>query len=93
MLVITILDHDLERMNTCEIAVKQAVKEVGLDASVIKMSEPPYLSRLNVWERLPALEIEGKIWSKKVGKAYTNSEVVKLLITLFKDRESSSNPH
>ncbi|MBT4092207.1 MAG: hypothetical protein HOE30_27270 [Deltaproteobacteria bacterium] len=88
MLVITVLDHDLDRMNACEEAVKRALKKVGIRANVTQVSEPPYLSRLNIWDRMPALEIEGKIWSKKGKEAYTVDEVVRLLTMLFLDEKS-----
>jgi len=85
MLVITVLDHDLDRMNACDKAVKQALKEVGLKANVAQVCEPPYLSRLNIWDRMPALEIESKIWSKKGKEAFTKDEVVRLLTMLYLD--------
>jgi hypothetical protein len=88
MFVITVLDHDLDRMNACEEAVKRALKKVGIRANVTQVSEPPYLSRLNIWDRMPALEIEGKIWSKKGKEAYTVDEVVRLLTMLFLDEKS-----
>jgi len=37
---------------------------------------------------MPALEIEGKIWSKKGKEAYTVDEVVRLLTMLFLDEKS-----
>ncbi len=62
---IVVLDHQLDRMRECEQAVQQAVREVGLKAEVTMVSEPPYLARLDVWDRLPALEIDGMIWRLK----------------------------
>jgi len=89
MLLITVLDHDLERMNACEIAAKLALKELGIEGNVSKVSEPPYLSRLNIWERIPVLEIDGKIWSKKGKAAFTKDEVVRLLTMLFSSENIS----
>lgn len=88
MLIISVLDHDFERMNACEAAVKQAIKKVGIEATVTKMSEPPYLFRLNIWGRLPAIEIEGKVWSKKGENAFTSDEVVRLLQTILPDKKA-----
>jgi len=34
---------------------------------------------MNVWDRLPALEIEGRVWSRKSRDAFTKSEVIALL--------------
>ncbi len=87
MLTITVLDHDLERMNACEMAVKLALKELKMEGIVGKVSEPPYLSRLNIWERIPVLEIEDRIWSKKGKAAFTKDEVVRLLKMIFSDEE------
>ena len=85
MLKITVLDYDIERMHTCERSVHQAIKELGLEAEVTVNCEPPYLSRLDVWERLPALEIEGFVWNRKSAEAFTREEVVGLLQRHYKD--------
>ena len=85
MLRITVLDHDIERMRTCEQAIHLAIKELGLKAEVTVNCEPPYLSRLDVWEKLPALEIEGLVWNRKSVKAFTKEEVVELLRRHYKD--------
>jgi len=90
MLLITVLDHDLERMNACEEAVQLALKELKIKGTVSKVSEPPYLSRMDVWDRIPVLEIEGRIWSKKGKEAYTKDEVARLLTMLFIDDETPS---
>ena len=79
MLTITVLDTQLDRMRSCERAVYLALKEVGMKAIVTINAEPPYLARLNVWDRLPALEINGKIWNKKQGDIFSADDVVKLL--------------
>ncbi len=79
VLKITILDHKLERIHACEQSVHKALKELGMKAIVTQVCEPPYLSRLDVWERLPALDIDGRIWSRKSRKAFKKEEVVSLL--------------
>lgn len=78
-LTIVILDHDIDRIQACEDAVQGAIRELGLKAVVTQISEPPYLARQNVWERLPVLEINGLIWSRKSGQAFSKREVVDLL--------------
>ena len=88
MLTIVVLDHDLERMNACETAILLALKELDIAGNVSKVSEPPYLSRLDIWERLPALEIEGRIWSKKGKEAFTKDEVSRLLTMLFSEEKT-----
>jgi hypothetical protein len=92
MISITILDCQLDRMQECEHAVQQAVRELGLKAAVTQVSEPPYLARLNVWERLPALEIEGLIWSRESSQAFTTSEVRRLLQKHYVDAGGEGQP-
>lgn len=79
MLRITVLDTQLDRMRACEKAVHQALNKVGMKAIVTLNSEPPYLARMNIWDRLPALDIDGMIWNKKQGDAFSAEDVVKLL--------------
>lgn len=85
MLKITVLDIDIERMRICERSVHQAIKELGIKAEVTVNCEPPYLSRLDIWDRLPALEIDGLIWNRKSAGAFTSQEVVGLLQRHYKD--------
>lgn len=86
MLKITVLDIDIERMRVCEQSVHQAIKEHGIKAEVTVNCEPPYLSRLDIWDRLPALEIDGLIWNRKSAGAFTREEVVGLLQRHYRDR-------
>jgi hypothetical protein len=92
MITIAILDCQLDRMQACEQAVQQAVRELGLQAAVTQVSEPPYLARLNVWERLPALEINGLIWSRDSSQAFTTSEVRRLLLKHYVDATGEGRP-
>ena len=78
-LKIVVLDYQFDRLNACESAVMSALKETRMKADVTKVSEPPFLARLNVWERLPALEINGKIWSRPSKDAFSKKEVIGLL--------------
>lgn len=79
MVKITILDTRVERILACEQAVRKALRKLDMEAAVTQISEPPHLTRLNVWERLPALDIDGLIWSRKSEKAFTSQEVIQLL--------------
>ncbi|MCP4754130.1 MAG: hypothetical protein GY866_24860 [Proteobacteria bacterium] len=79
MLRITILDTKLDRMRACEKAVHEALKGLGKKAVVTLNAEPPYLTRMNLWDRLPALDIDGTIWNKKNKDTFTADEVVRLL--------------
>ncbi len=91
-LKIVVLDHQLDRMRECEQAVQQAVRELGLKADVTMVSEPPYLARMNVWDRLPALEINGMIWSLRPGEPFTGSEIARLLRKHFLDPDGQGQP-
>ena len=87
MLRITILDTQVERILACEQAVRRALRKLEMEAVVTQISEPPHLSRLNVWERLPALDINGLIWSRKSKEAFTSQEITKLLENHYIDGE------
>lgn len=78
-LEVVILDSDLQRMNLCEKSALKALKEANLKGVVTKVCEPPYLARMDVMGRLPALEIDGMIWSRPSKEAFGVSELVKLL--------------
>ena len=79
VLRINILDHDPERLFACEQAFNAAIRQLAIKAVVTQISEPPYLARMNVYDKLPALEIEGLIWSRKSSEAFTKDEAVRFL--------------
>lgn len=79
MLTITIIDHDLDRINTCEASIRGALRQLQIQASVTQVSEPPFLARLNMWDRLPVLEIQGNYWSRPGNKPFTVDEIITLL--------------
>lgn len=76
---IVILDNDLDRINLCELNIIQALKVLNLKSDLTKVCEPPYLARMNVMGRLPALDIDGDIWSRPSRGAFGVQEIVTLL--------------
>jgi hypothetical protein len=76
---IMILDNDLDRMNRCEDNIRQALKSLQLKAEITKVCEPPYLARMDVLGRLPALDVDGDIWSRPSRNAFNVPELLTLL--------------
>ncbi len=83
---ILIWESNVERIRACETAVYQALKELGLKARVIVNSEPPLISRNQLWERLPVLEIQGLRWSLRPGHAFTAEQLTRLFGKIFADQ-------
>lgn len=54
---IILRESDAEIIRSCEQAIYQAFKELGLKEIVIIDSEPPLISRNQLWGQLPVLEI------------------------------------
>ena len=88
---IIIWESNVETIHACESAVSQALKDLGLKVRVSINSEPPLISRMGLWDRLPVLEIRGLHWSLHPGRAFTAGEVTRLLQkTLLAPREEDS---
>jgi len=83
METIIIWDDKSERARESEIAVSQALRELGLRISITVHSEAPLISRNQLWNRLPVLEIKGAHWSLQPGQAFTRQQLVKLFKKLF----------
>ena len=83
METIIIWDNKTERARESEIAVSQALIELGLKMSITVNSEAPLISRNQLWNRLPVLEIKGVHWSLKPGQTFTKQQLVKLFKKLF----------
>ena len=83
METIIIWDDKAARARECEIAASQALKELGLKIPILVNSEAPLISRNQLWNRLPVLEIKGDHWSLKPGQAFTKQQLVKLFGKLF----------
>ena len=91
-----------ETIRACEQAVSAALKELGLEAVLIVNSEPPLISRNQLWARLPVLEIRGLQWSLRPGCAFKTEDLKLLFSNIFlnpaeggldrKFREAGMNP-
>lgn len=75
---IIIWESRVETLCACEIAVSQALKELGLKAKIIVNAEPPLISRNQLWERLPVLELRGLRWSLHPGRPFTKEQLLRL---------------
>jgi hypothetical protein len=80
---IILWDCNIERIHACETAVYQALREIGYNARLIVNSEMPLLSRHQLWERLPVLEIRGQYWSLCPGCAFTTEQLSRLFRRIF----------
>jgi len=80
---ITLWENDPARLQACQLAIQQALKDLGLRAVVMVQSEPPLISRSGLGERLPVLEIRSQYWSLHPGQAFTAQEIRQLLKKLF----------
>jgi len=78
-----------EIIRACETAVSQALKALGLKAVLIVNSEPPLISRNQLWERLPVLEIRGLCWSLRPGQPFTAEQLTRLFATVFAEQTQS----
>jgi hypothetical protein len=80
---------DGETIRACELAVYQALKELSLKARVTINSEPPLISRNQLWERLPVLEIRGLRWSLRPGQPFTAEQLTRLFAKVFLEQVQS----
>ena len=72
-----------ETIRACELAVHEALKELGLKAVVTVNSEPPLIGRNQLWGRLPVLEIRGLYWSLRPGCAFRAEDLKPLFTRIF----------
>ena len=75
-----------ETIRACQLAVHEALKELGLKAVVIVNSELPLIGRNQLWGRLPVLEIRGLHWSLRPGCAFMAKFLKPLFSKIFADR-------
>ena len=80
---IILWESDGETIRACQLAVYQALKELSLKARVTINSEPPLISRNQLWERLPVLEIRGLRWSLRPGQPFTAEQLTRLFAKIF----------
>jgi hypothetical protein len=83
---IQIWESNVERIRACELAVYQALKELGLKGRVVVNSEPPLISRHQLWDRLPVLEIDGLRYSLHPGEAFTGEQLTRLFRKVFAEQ-------
>lgn len=75
-----------EIVQSCELAITQALSELGLKKTLIINSEPPLVTRNVDISRLPSMEIRGMLWSLKPGKPFTKDQVIRLFQTVFNEK-------
>jgi hypothetical protein len=83
---IILWECNIERIHAIETAVYQALREIGYKARLTINSEMPLLSRHQLWERLPVLEIRGQRWSLCPGRAFTAEQLTRLFTRIFIDQ-------
>jgi hypothetical protein len=83
---IVLWECNIERIHAIETAVYQALRKIGYKARLTINSEMPLLSRHQMWERLPVLEIRGQRWSLFPGRAFTAEELTRLFTRIFIDQ-------
>jgi len=83
---IILWESDGEIIRACELAVYEALKELGLKAIVTVNSEPPLIARNQLWERLPVLEIRGLRWSLRPGQPFTAKQLTRLFAQVFSEQ-------
>jgi len=86
---IILWESNIERIHACETAVYQALRKIGYKANLIIHSEVPLLSRHQLWERLPVLEIRGQRWSLNPGQAFTSEQLTRLFTRIFIEQIST----
>ena len=75
---IILWESDEAIIHPCLKAIQSALKELGIKATVILNSEPPLISRNQLWDRLPVIELRGLYWSLHPGIAFTKTELTRL---------------
>ncbi|MBP3731506.1 MAG: hypothetical protein J6I40_08570 [Mailhella sp.] len=80
---ISIWDNDTERIRTIEGNLARAMRSLNLKGVVKIISEPPLISRENLLNRVPVLEIQDKYWSLKPQAVITEDQCRDLLTLVF----------
>jgi hypothetical protein len=84
---IILWESNIERIHDSETAVYQALRKIGYKARLTINSEMPLLSRHQLWERLPVLEIRGQRWNLFPGRAFTVEQLTRLFTRIFIDQD------
>jgi len=80
MLKITLIDPDAIVLAKINENMKSALFEINIQASIICISEPPYIARENLLGKVPVIEIDNHYWSLKSGMPPTKAECMNLLL-------------
>lgn len=84
---ITVYDLVPERLAQIEENLKSAQKQLGIKGDVYLISEPPLISRMNIYHRIPVLEIDGQYWSKNFYETISEQDCVELLKTILNSKQ------
>ena len=76
---IVIWDYDTARIAAIDRNLHLALKELGLEASVNSLNEPPLMSRQGLVGKEPVLEIDGKYWMWKPNEVIPKEACMTLL--------------
>ena len=82
---LTLYDVEAGRLMQCEKNLQQALREMGLQAAVTCISEPPFLAREQLLDRVPVVEYQDKRWSLTPGKI-PGVEQLKTLLAIMQGR-------
>jgi len=86
---IILWESDVNIINPSLDAIHKALKGLGIKATVIINSEPPLISRNQLWDRLPVIELRGLRWSLHPGMAFTETELTRLFRKILVDPASN----
>ena len=84
---ILLWECNIERIHAIETAVYQALRNIGCKARLTINCEMPLLSRHQLWDRLPVLEIRGRRWSLCPGRAFTAEQLTRLFTRIFIEQD------
>ena len=83
MPTLIILDTNVERMNKCETSLLSAAKDIGVNINVDKVSDPLHLERLQVYDKIPAVQAGEMFWSMNNNRAFNSQEARRLLALIL----------
>lgn len=83
ILSIVIWDYDTARIAAIDRNLHLALKDLGVDARVTSLNEPPLMSREGLVGKEPVLEIDGKYWMWKPNEVIPKDACLTLLGNLL----------
>lgn len=84
---ITVYDLVPERLAQIEENLKSALKQLGIKGDIYLISEPPLISRMNIYHRIPVLEIDDQYWSKNFYEAVSKQDCIELLKAIISSKQ------